>query len=126
MKPLIIQEDDSTPKILMDKENNKFEIEGISLPEDVVTFYEPLFKWINDYLKEPNLSTEINIKLSYFNTSSSKIILEILSLFDELIKRDLMVSTSWHYLDMDDDMLASGKEFKSMLAMPFHFIPYAS
>jgi hypothetical protein len=126
MRTLYLKEDESTPKIMMDKDNNIFEIEGISLPEDVITFYEPIFVWIADYLKEPNLSTELNIKLSYFNTSSSKVILEILSMFDELITKGLMVSTSWHYLAMDDDMLASGKEFKSMLKMPFHFIPYTA
>jgi len=124
MRTLYIKEDESTPIIIMDKDQNIFEIDGISLPEDVVTFYEPLFTWITDYLKEPNLSTNLTIKLSYFNTSSSKVILEILSMFDELIQRGLMVSTSWHYLEMDDDMLASGKEFKSMLKMPFHFVPY--
>ena len=126
MKTLVIKEDESTPKIILDKENNKFEIEGISLPEDVFTFYAPVFDWIQDYLKEPNLSSELNIKLSYFNTSSSKVILDILSMFDELTEKGLMVSTSWHYLEMDDDMLATGKEFKSMLKMPFNFIPYMS
>lgn len=125
MRTLKIKEDESTPKIIMDKENNLFEIDGISLPEDVIAFYEPIFNWIEDYLKEPNLSTELNIKLSYFNTSSSKVILDILSMFDELTDRGLMVSTSWHYLEMDDDLLATGKEFKSMLKMPFHFIPYS-
>ncbi len=124
MKILKIEEEDSTPKILLDKENNIFEITGISLPEDVITFYKPVLNWINDYLKEPNLSTEISIKLSYFNTSSSKVILEILSLFDSLIERGLMVSTSWYYLEMDDDMLATGKEFKSLLKMPFSFVPF--
>ena len=126
MRTLVINEDESTPKIVLDKENNKFEIEGISLPEDVFTFYSPVFEWIQDYLKEPNLSSELNIKLSYFNTSSSKVILDILSLFDELVNKGLLVTTSWHYLEMDDDMLATGKEFKSMLKMQFNFIPYTS
>ncbi len=126
MRKLNINADESTPKIVMDKENNIFEINGISLPEDVITFYEPVLNWINDYLREPNLSTEISISLSYFNTSSSKIILEILSLFDILSERGLVVSTNWHYLEMDDDMLSTGKEFKSMLKMPFNFVPYTS
>ena len=126
MRTLKIEADDSTPKVIMDKENNAFEISGISLPEDVFAFYTPVFDWIQDYLKEPNLSSELNIKLSYFNTSSSKVILDILSMFDELAARGLMISTSWHYLEMDDDMLATGKEFKSMLKMPFNFIPYIS
>ena len=124
MRALQIKEDDSTPKVIMDKENNIFEISGISLPEDVISFYEPVLNWINDYLKEANLSTEISINLSYFNTSSSKVILEILSLFDNLAERGLMVSASWYYLEMDDDMLATGKEFQSMLKMPFNFVPY--
>jgi len=124
MEPLIISEGESTPKIILDKEKNKFEISGISLPEDVFEFYAPVFKWIEEYVKKPNQKTELIIKFNYFNTSSSKIILEILNKLDELKKKGFDVIISWYYLEMDEDMLSTGKEFESMLTIPFTFLTY--
>lgn len=125
MQPLIINEDDdSLPKIVFDKEKNLLEMSGVSLPEDVVGFYKPVIQWIEDYLKDPNQETEVSVNLTYFNTSSSKAILDILTKFDELALKDLPVSVTWHYPEMDDDLLATGKEFKSMLKMPFNFVSY--
>jgi len=46
MESLIIKEGQSTPKIVLDKTNDKFEIAGNSLPEDVLGFYSPIFKLV--------------------------------------------------------------------------------
>lgn len=125
MKALIIREEEnSTPSIVLDKEKNKMEISGVSLPEDVISFYKPVLNWVDEYLKEPNPETEFNVKLTYFNTSSSKILLEILSRFEQLVTKGLQVTVHWHYPDMDEDLLATGKEFQSMLNASFNFIPF--
>jgi len=124
MEPLKIKESEATPKIVLDKGNNIFEISGISLPEDVFTFFAPVFKWIEEYIKEPNPAMEFVVKLTYFNTASSKIILDILLKLEELKKKGLDVSISWYHLDMDEDILSTGKEFESMLNIPFKFISF--
>ena len=46
MEALIIKEDEGTPKIILDKDKNIFEISGNSLPEDIIAFYSPVFSWI--------------------------------------------------------------------------------
>jgi hypothetical protein len=124
MEPLIIKDGESTPKISLDKEKNKFEISGICLPEDVFTFFAPVFKWIEEYIKQPNPTTEFIIKLNYFNTASSKIILDILIKLEELKKKGFEVKISWYHLEMDEDILSTGKEFESMLSIPFKFISH--
>lgn len=125
MEALIIkEEEDSTPKVILDKRDNKLEISGVSLPEDVITFYKPVFNWIENYIKDPNSITDFDVRLTYFNTASSKVILDLLSKFEELTAKDLQVSINWYYPEMDEDLLATGKEFKSLLKIPFNFIPY--
>ena len=124
MEPLFIEEATSTPKVVLDSNNGKFEISGTSLPEDVMSFYEPVFSWIDEYKKQPNTSTEFHIRLSYFNSASSKIILDILCSLDEIASKGKSVLIHWHYLEIDEDMLETGKEFESMLNIPFTFIPY--
>jgi hypothetical protein len=124
MKPLIIQEETSTPKVVLDSDNNKFEISGNSLPEDVMSFYMPIFNWLDEYKKQPNARTEFVFRLSYFNSASAKIILDVLNSLEEIATTGKPVEIRWHYMEIDEDMLATGKEFESMLKMPFTYITY--
>ena len=124
MESLIIYETPSTPKIIFDKKANKFEISGNSLPEDVLDCFSPVLKWINEYTKSPNPVTIIDIKLIYFNSASSKAILDLLNMLEPLIEKGFKIEVNWFYLEMDEDMLAMGQEFSGLLKIPFNFISY--
>ena len=124
MEPLLISAETSTPKVILNSEIGKFEISGNSLPEDVMSFYAPVFNWIEAYKKQPNQKTEFNIRLNYFNSASSKIILDILTSLEEIAVKGKSVEIFWHYLEIDEDMLETGKEFEGMLKMPFTYITY--
>jgi hypothetical protein len=124
MESLIIPEGQSTPYVHFDTSKGKFEIIGTSLPEDVLGFYSPIFKWIEQYIHQPCPETEFHIKLSYFNSSSSKAILDILSMLEALTDMNVKINVIWHYLDLDEDMLHTGKEYEGMLKMPFQFMVF--
>ncbi len=124
MNALLIEEKISTPKVVLDKDKGLFEISGHSLPEDVLDFYTPIIKWIEEYLKQPNKQTQFHFRLIYFNSSSSKIILDLLNILNEAALKGIEIEIFWHYLEMDEDMLATGKEFNKILNMPFHYLSY--
>jgi len=124
MEALVIPEDQSTPQVILDKEKGKFEISGNSLPEDVMGFYKPVINWIENYLKQPNENSQFHVKLTYFNSASSKVILDILTMLEELPQKGNKAEIIWHYIEEDEDMLATGKEFEEMLKVPFTYYPY--
>ena len=124
MEPLMIMENGSTPTVLLNKDKSKFEISGNSLPEDVAGFYAPVYDWIMEYVKQPNPTTEFHVKIVYFNSSSSKAILDILTMLEEIASKSSKVEVHWYYLEMDEDMLSTGKEFEYLLTIPFVFIPF--
>ncbi len=78
MRVIKIQGSDDTPKVILDADNNTFEISGRSLPEDVVAFYDPILEWLDEYAQNPLEKTVFNFKLEYFNTASSKLLLDVL------------------------------------------------
>ena len=53
MRVIKIQGSDDTPKVILDADNNTFEISGRSLPEDVVAFYDPILEWLDEYAQNP-------------------------------------------------------------------------
>jgi len=113
-----------TPKIGLDASTGNMSIEGKSFPPDVSTFYKSTLDWIEEYIKNPADKTVVNLKLDYFNTASSKIILDILYKFEELYKNGGDVVIKWHYPEDDEDMEETGIEYSEIVNVPFEQIGY--
>jgi SiaC family regulatory phosphoprotein len=124
METLRIEQTDDSPQVILDQEDSQFEISGKSLPEDVVEFYQPVLNWINEYRKNPLASTEFNMKLTYFNTASSKLIMDIFLILEEMVEEGHKVLIRWHSLRSDEDMQEAGKEFDEMIDIPFEHAIY--
>jgi hypothetical protein len=124
MKALFIEETADTPRVVLDKDNNKFEISGLSLPEDAIEFYKPIVEWLEEYSKDPNPETVFDLKLEYFNTASSKQIIQLL-LFLEKLNAKSKVKIRWHYKDIDEDMHDLGEEYAEIIKVDFELIEYA-
>lgn len=124
MELINIKGTDDTPNVILDKDNAQFEISGRSLPEDVNMFYEPILEWIDGYSEAPCDETIFNFKLEYFNTASSKIILDILLKFEEIVENDHKVVINWHYHEEEEDMLEAGEEYADIVEIPFEYIAY--
>jgi hypothetical protein len=120
MEILNLKGTEDTPTILLDKKNGIFEISGRSLPEDSAEFYKPVIEWINAYASDSNATTEFAIKLEYFNTASSKLILDVLSALEEIKG----IKVLWYFHDDDEDMEEAGQEFSELVEIPFEFKTY--
>jgi len=120
MEILNLEGSEDTPKIMLDKKNGIFEISGRSLPEDSAEFYRPVIEWINEYGKDPNPITEFTLKLEYFNTASSKLILDVLSSLEDIKGMKIM----WYFHEDDEDMEEAGQEFSELVEIPFEFKTY--
>ncbi|MGB9746770.1 MAG: DUF1987 domain-containing protein [Bacteroidales bacterium] len=122
MEPLIITGTDEIPTVILDKEKNLFEISGQSIPEEAISFYSPVIDWFEEYSQNPNSKTILNLQLEYCNSSSSKAIVDILEILEEMNQKGNQVEVVWHYMEDDDDMLDMGKEFQEIINVPFTFI----
>lgn len=126
METIKIQGTEDTPKIILDAENEIMEISGRSLPEDVSAFYEPVLNWLNEYAENPNKKTIFNFKLTYFNTASSKLLLDILMKLEEMHENGNDVLIRWHYPEDDEDMEEAGEEYADIVDVPFEQVGYSA
>ena len=124
MEPLILKGTEDTPSITLDVIANHYEISGRSLPEDVVVFYQPVMNWINLYSEKPGEEMIWKFQLEYFNTASSKIILDILMLLEEIKDKGTNVIVQWHYDNNDNDMMEAGEEYKDLVGLTFEMVGY--
>ena len=122
MEPLIIEGTPKTPTVKFDAESGVIEIKGRSIPENSVEFYKPLVDWLEEYKANPAQKTQVNIQLEYFNTSSSKCILDVFKKLEAIHKAKNDVEINWYYEEDDEDMLEAGEDYESIIRIPFKMI----
>lgn len=125
MNALIIEATRDTPGVILDPAKSKFEMNGKSLPEDVASFYDPIMEWLENYSASPNDETLFEMKMSYFNTASSKMLLDILFALEELSEAGNSVKIHWHYKENDEDMMDAGEEYSEIVEIPFEHFSYS-
>ncbi len=122
MDSIKIEGTKKTPEVLFDADKGLVEIAGRSIPENSIEFYDPLVAWLDKYSEAPKEKTEVNIRLEYFNTSSSKCILDLFKKLEAIYKNDKKVIINWHYEEDDEDMLEAGEDYQSILKIPFKMV----
>ncbi len=120
MQIINLEGTEDTPKIILDHTNGIYEISGRSLPEDTAEFYKPVLEWLEAYSASPKPKTVFTFKLEYFNTASSKLILDILSKLESIPG----TTVSWYFHEDDEDMEEAGTEFSELVEVPFGFKTY--
>jgi len=122
MEPISIVGTPKTPTVHFNAEKGLIEIKGRSIPENSIEFYKPLVEWLEKYAESPQKVTQVNIELEYFNTSSSKCILDVFKKLESVFKNDNEVHINWYYEEDDEDMLEAGEDYQSILKIPFTMI----
>ncbi|MGD0755067.1 MAG: SiaB family protein kinase [Bacteroidales bacterium] len=127
-RKLIIDKTIYSPAVTFDPDKNIFEISGESRPFDVPRFYEILLKWLDEYslhLNNSNTNQEpiiFNFNFEYYNSLSSKYILDFCKKLANLRIDGKNINIKWHYEEDDMDMLEAGKEMSRISKFPFEYI----
>jgi hypothetical protein len=122
MESISIEGTPKTPTVNFDATTGIIEVKGRSIPENSIEFYRPLVEWLEEYSKEPQKLTTVNIQLEYFNTSSSKCILDVFKKLEAIKKARNEVVINWYYEEDDEDMLEAGEDYESIIRIPFKMI----
>ena len=111
-----------TPTIDFNCETGILVFRGRSIPENSVEFYAPLNEWLNEYRLTPKDTTTVEMKLEYFNTSSSKCILDFFKQLEKLNSDASKVHVNWYFEKDDEDMAEAGEDYEAIVELPFSII----
>lgn len=120
MDPIQLEATATTPHVILDPSNNKFEISGESRPENAAKFYSTIISWFENYASVlyfqkhefgKSKTMTLEIKLDYFNSTSAKFILDIFYQLEKIHKQNCEVEIVWNYDTRDTDTKESGEEF---------------
>ncbi len=71
LKTIFIDQTEKTPQIDFNFLTGELILSGRSIPENASAIYEPAYKWVTNYIKNPRQTTNLRLNLEYFNTASS-------------------------------------------------------
>jgi len=87
------------------------ELSGDSFLENTFEFYEKIQNWIKQYIEEVKRPLFFEIRLTYFNTASSKSLLELFIQLKSFQEQGGDVKVTWYYREEDDQLLYDIEDF---------------
>jgi hypothetical protein len=124
MDNLRIEKTKYTLDVDFNAESGVFSLEGRSLPENTIDFFNPIFSFLKRYFTEISGNITMNCKMTYFNSGSSKRLMELFRLLEEYNGGSSEVVVNWNYDEDDEDQLEEGEEFAEDFDLTFNMISY--
>ncbi|MFZ4289734.1 DUF1987 domain-containing protein [Variovorax sp. HJSM1_2] len=111
MENLYIAPTPSSPEVDFKFATHALSLRGESYPENAAAFYGPVITQLKDYLaQQRNGHIRIDIALAYFNSSSTKMLFNLIQSLNDAIDAGNQVSLNWYYDEEDDTILEFGQE----------------
>ncbi|PJA09774.1 MAG: nuclear pore complex subunit [Flavobacteriales bacterium CG_4_10_14_0_2_um_filter_32_8] len=122
MKDIKIEGSPKTPIIEFNPSTGYLLVRGRSIPENSIDFYKSLIDALEAYNINSQPDTKVDIQLEYFNTSSSKCILDVFKKLEVINSGGSNVVINWYYEEDDEDMLEAGEDYQAIINVPFKMI----
>jgi len=117
MEKISISSTARTPAVEFDPVARTFVLSGESYPEDPFKFFADPLATVNAFLEEKHEGPiHFEFRLTYFNSSSAKVLMDLFCSLEEAASRGNDVSVDWVYAEDDDNMLELGEEFSEELS----------
>jgi hypothetical protein len=113
MQNLMMDGTDRNPKIEFDYQKGELKISGRSIHENPLDFYREVLDWVSEYVQNPPAATHLIFDLIYYNTSSSKCLLDMLRILEELARRGHPIDCKWYteFPEDDEDLVSLVDDF---------------
>lgn len=102
----------STPYVLIDEEKGYMKFEGESFHENVIEFFGDINNWLSEYLETDFGKFTFDCELEYFNSSTAKLLLNIIFDIDEHTTEKNKTVINWITSGDNEIITECGEDFK--------------
>jgi hypothetical protein len=113
---------DRSPEVILDSLEGRVEVRGVSMTLPDQNFYEPIFYWLERIKEQKPKEITMHLELSFFNTYTSKIILNLMNKLLELEKLKCNTKICWYHEENDQDLREAGEHYASIINTRFTFV----
>jgi hypothetical protein len=112
---MFIPATETTPLVKYNNEDLTLEIIGRSIPEDAFSFYEPVLNLLQDVEQHYPKTIKAVFQLEYFNTHSSRRLLDIFRKLDEIKSTGTLTKIFWVCDEEDREMVYHGEDLRNLV-----------
>ena len=106
---------ESTPYVLIDEETGYLRFKGECYAENAIEFFKKTTDWLSGYLASDFSALIFDCELEYFNSSSSKLLYNMLMAMDACAAKGKKIIVNW-YTDVENDIIVEyGEDFEDEL-----------
>lgn len=121
MENLYIAPTPSSPEVDFKFDARSLSLRGESYPENAAAFYGDIIARLKEFLSaQKDISLEVNIALAYFNSSSTKMLFNLIEALSNAAEDGNQVRLNWFHDEEDDTILEFGEELRDDFAA-LHF-----
>ncbi len=111
MENLYIAPTPSSPEVDFKFDARSLSLRGESYPENAAAFYGDIIARLKEFLSgQKDISLEVNIALAYFNSSSTKMLFNLIEALSNAAEDGNQVRLNWFHDEEDDTILEFGQE----------------
>jgi hypothetical protein len=111
------------PEVEFNAETGECVLSGESYMEEAYKFYTPLLNWLKEYSLEQGNAITLHVKLTYFNTNSSRLLLDMFDVLKKSVDAGHDVNIKWYYEEDDPDIQDEVEDFEIETGLSFDMIP---
>jgi hypothetical protein len=100
------------PEVYFDATSGICELSGESYMEEAYKFYTPILNWLKEYTLTEGNDITLNIKLTYFNTNSSRLLLDMFDILKKSKDEGREIIINWYYEEDDPDVQEEVEDFE--------------
>lgn len=120
---LEIKGEKDLPCVKFDHTSGWLYMGGSSLPENVIEFYDPLLKWLEEYKMDAHNTTQFEFNFEYLNTASTYMMARIIRYIEEIKDQSKDVTITWYYNTGDIEMKELGIELLEDSGIKYEITP---
>lgn len=107
----------STPNLIFKPKEGKIELSGRSMLENSWKWYDVLIDYLKEYVENPAQQTTVSIDLEYFDTRTSKYLMNMLKKLSTINKEAGSIFINWFYNPEDTDMFDMIGDYQELICI---------
>jgi hypothetical protein len=111
------------PEVNFDASSGICELVGESYMEEAYKFYTPILNWLKEYTLTEGNAVTFNIKLTYFNTNSSRLLLDMFDILKKAKDEGKDININWFYEEDDPDVQEEVEDFEIETGLKINMLP---
>jgi hypothetical protein len=115
------------PSVDFNAETGVCSLSGESYLEDTLEFYTQLNNWLDKFYAEKKIPLTFEFKLQYYNTSSSKCIVDIMVLLKKYQNKGKQILVKWFYNNASEDAdeeIEEVEDFMTETGLKIEIVPF--